>query len=78
MRLSLLRFSAVYEKVGFIDSHSPLLVPSKHWPQLSISNSLSNYLLKHKTLHAVWFRLYFSYMIMGSRGIHQESNTFGV
>ncbi len=42
--VTLLGYLAVYENVGSTDSHFPLLVSSEHWPQLSNSDSLSNYL----------------------------------
>ncbi len=42
--LILLWYSAVYKNVGLNDNHFLLLVLSKHWPQLSIPHSRSNYL----------------------------------
>ena len=47
--VTMLWYSAIYENDGLNDNHFLLLVSSKHWPQLSTSNSLTNYLFGPKS-----------------------------
>ncbi len=47
--VTLLRYLATYKNVDLNDIHFKILVSSKHWPQLSNSNSLSNYLLSSRS-----------------------------